>query len=187
MSYSNTSPPFKPGPSATPNPTSHSATTTTVAGSRSHHNFAAAPTSDTHKLSNVFQHQRRGTSPSRPYTSNTAGTAPGRQNSVQTRYMEMLLGLDTIPRLHNIMASFVTWILLAGFIIFPGTFTTIQRLDDSQTVQGNAVAASVLDGFKNMPLLVVAGICCGIGAAGMVWLWWTWRTNYVWLLNKIFL
>jgi hypothetical protein len=101
--------------------------------------------------------------------------------------MEMLLGLDTIPRLHNILASFFVWILLAGFIIFPGTFTSIQRLDDSQTIQGNAVAASVLDGFKNTPLLVVAGICCGIGAGGMIWLWWTWRMNYVWLLNKIFM
>jgi hypothetical protein len=40
---------------------------------------------------------------------------------------------------------------------------------------------------KNIPLLVIAGICTGIGAAGMVWLWWRWRQNYVWLLNKIFL
>lgn len=41
--------------------------------------------------------------------------------------------------------------------------------------------------MKNIPLLVIAGICTGIGAAGMVWLWWRWRQNYVWLLNKIFL
>ena len=31
-----------------------------------------------------------------------------RQNSVQTRYMAMLLHLDEIPRLHNILASFFT-------------------------------------------------------------------------------
>ena len=31
-----------------------------------------------------------------------------RQNSVQTRYMTMLLHLDEIPRLHNILASFFT-------------------------------------------------------------------------------
>jgi hypothetical protein len=186
MSYSNPLPLFKAGPSAS-NPIQRSATSTTAAESRSHHNIIAAPTSNTHKFSNVFQHQQPGTSPSRPQTSSTAGTVPGRQNSMQTQYMGMLLGLDTIPRLHNIMASFATWILLAGFIIFPGTFTTIQRLDNSQAVQGNAAASSVLDGFKNTPLLVVAGICCGIGAAGMIWLWWTWRTNYVWLLNKIFM
>jgi len=41
-----------------------------------------------------------------------------RQNSVRTRYMDMLLAMDTIPRLHNILASFFTWILLAGFVIF---------------------------------------------------------------------
>lgn len=31
-----------------------------------------------------------------------------RQNSVQTRYMTMLLHLDEIPRLHNILAAFFT-------------------------------------------------------------------------------
>ena len=31
-----------------------------------------------------------------------------RQNSVQTRYMTMLLHLDEIPRLHNILVSFFT-------------------------------------------------------------------------------
>jgi hypothetical protein len=25
----------------------------------------------------------------------------------------------------------------------------------------------------------VAGVCSGIGAAGMVWLWWVWRQNWV--------
>jgi hypothetical protein len=101
--------------------------------------------------------------------------------------MEMLLELDKIPPLHNILASFFTWILLAGFIIFPATFTSIQRLDNSEAVQENAIAVSMLAGFKNTPLLVVAGICCGIGATGMAWLWWTWRMNYVWLLSKIFM
>lgn len=33
-----------------------------------------------------------------------------RQNSVQTRYMDMLLHLDTIPRVHNILASFFTYV-----------------------------------------------------------------------------
>lgn len=40
--------------------------------------------------------------------------------SVQTRYMEMLLHLDKIPRLDNILASVFTWILLAGFLVIPG-------------------------------------------------------------------
>lgn len=78
------------------------------------------------------------------------------------------------------------WILLAGFIIFPGTFTSIANLGNS-TVQDNHTASVILQSVKNIPLLVVAGVCSGIGAAGMIWLWWVWRQNYVWLLNKIFL
>jgi hypothetical protein len=101
--------------------------------------------------------------------------------------MNMLLDMDNIPRLHNILASFFTWILLAGFVIFPGTFTSIQQLDSDPKVQSSQTAETILQSVKNVPLLVVAGICCGIGAGGMCWLWWTWRMNYVWLLNRIFL
>lgn len=109
-----------------------------------------------------------------------------RQNSVQTRYMTMLLHLDEIPRLHNILASFFTWILLAGFVIFPGTFTSLQsgKFDDKAKTES---AQSILRSVKHVPLLVVAATACVIGAAGMVWLWWRWRRNYVWLVNRIFL
>lgn len=94
----------------------------------------------------------------------------------------MLLAMDTIPRLHNILASFFTWILLAGFLVFPGTFTSLQSVDP------NSKAASViLDSVNSIPLLVIAGVCTGLGAGGMVWLWWRWRGNFVWLLNRIFL
>ena len=46
-----------------------------------------------------------------------------RQNSVQTRYMTMLLHLDEIPRLHNILASFFT----VRFLTFTPIFA-LQRL-----------------------------------------------------------
>lgn len=101
--------------------------------------------------------------------------------------MSMLLSLDTIPRLHNILASFFTWILLAGFIIFPGTFTSIQKLDDNPNVSSSAAATAILHSVKHVSLLVIAGVCCGIGALGMSWLWYKWHQNYVWLLNRIFL
>jgi hypothetical protein len=100
--------------------------------------------------------------------------------------MDMLLSLDTIPRLHNILASFFTWILLAGFLVFPGTFTSIASLGDDPNIHSQA-AADILRKVKNVQLLIVAGVCSGIGAAGMIWLWWRWRRNFVWLLNKIFL
>jgi len=100
----------------------------------------------------------------------------------------MLLALDTIPRLHNILSSFFTWILLAGFVIFPGTFTTIQSsIDNDESIQNNEAANTILGAVQNTGLIVIAGVCCGVGALGMCWLWYRWRDNYVWLLNKIFL
>ncbi|KAI3391724.1 hypothetical protein diail_6865 [Diaporthe ilicicola] len=111
-----------------------------------------------------------------------------RANTLQTRYMEMLLSLDKIPRLHNILASFFGWILLAGFIVFPGTFTSIRDLSDNPELADKSPAArDVLSQVQNIPLLVIAAICCGIGAAGLLWLVFRWRSNYVWLLNRIYL
>lgn len=66
-----------------------------------------------------------------------------------TRYMNMLLALDTIPRLDNMLSSFFTWILLAGFVLFPGTFTSIQNL--GQNV-GNQTEARVLSTIGHVSL-----------------------------------
>lgn len=99
--------------------------------------------------------------------------------------VEMLLSLDTIPRLQNILASFFTWILLAGFLVFPGTFTSLDSLGNDTNI--NQAAMEILRTVKHVQLLVVAGICSGVGCVGMVWLWIRYRQNYVWLLNKIFL
>lgn len=98
----------------------------------------------------------------------------------QTRYVNMLLALDDIPQMFNIMASFFTWILLAGFVLFPGTFTSLQQ----QQLAG--VEAQLLDVVSNIPLYVIAWICTGIGGVGMIWLWWRWQRNYVWIVNRIF-
>ncbi|KAF7954240.1 hypothetical protein EAE96_005369 [Botrytis aclada] len=104
-----------------------------------------------------------------------------RQNSVQTKYMNMLLSLDTIPRMHNIYISFFSWILLAGFIIFLGTFTSLQSLPSSSLPSDlpDATTQHILHAAKNIPLLWIASFSCGIGAMGMLWLWHTHRRNYV--------
>ncbi|KAJ7253463.1 hypothetical protein C8J57DRAFT_1076705 [Mycena rebaudengoi] len=99
--------------------------------------------------------------------------------SHQTKYVNMLLALDSIPPLYNILASFFTWILLAGFVLFPGTFT---NLKDNPSGQLGGLAADVI---QHLSLYVVAWVCTGIGAAGMLWLWYRWQNNYVWVLNRI--
>lgn len=104
---------------------------------------------------------------------------------LDTRYMEMLLSLDKIPRIHNILASFFGWLVLAGFVVFPGTFTSIKDLPEDPGLAGQA--SDILDHVQNIPLLIVAAVCRGIGALGLLWLVFRWRRNYVWLLNRIFL
>jgi hypothetical protein len=52
----------------------------------------------------------------------------GTPSQMDTQYVNMLLALDDIPQLHNIFAGFFNWILLAGFILFPGTFTSLKNL-----------------------------------------------------------
>lgn len=99
--------------------------------------------------------------------------------------MEMLLSLDKIPRFHNILASFFGWLLLAGFVVFPGTFTSIQDLSEDGGIA--AQASDILHHVQSIPLLVIASVCCGIGALGLLWLCFRWRRNYVWLLNRVFL
>jgi cytochrome bd-type quinol oxidase subunit 2 len=92
----------------------------------------------------------------------------------------MLLSLDRIPRLHNILASFFTWVLLAGYIVFPATFTSLRDSAQFQNHEdANAVEKKILEEVKNAPLMYVAAFCCGVGCFGCIWLWWKWKQNYV--------
>lgn len=109
-----------------------------------------------------------------------------RKPSANTRYMEMLLDLDSVPKWHNITVSICAWLLLAGFVIFPGTFTSIQNINPEAEGYTD-VERWIVTHVRNLPLLVVAGVCCGIGALGMVAFWVRWRANYVWVGNRVFM
>ena len=109
------------------------------------------------------------------------------QSQSYTRYMEMLLDLDKIPRLHNICASFFTWLLLAGYVVFPATFTTVNKDNKITQAAQTELERQILNGVRNAPLLYVAAVCCIVGSSGMIWLWFKWRSNYVWMINRIFL
>lgn len=112
--------------------------------------------------------------------------------STETKYMQMLLHLDRIPRVYNFLAGAFTWILLASFLIIPGTFTSFKNSDMFKNIQNdddksNAVARAILDSAANVGLLWLSGIFCVIGGTGCLFLWFRWRKNYVWLVNKVFL
>ncbi|KAG9311458.1 hypothetical protein JVU11DRAFT_8573 [Chiua virens] len=92
----------------------------------------------------------------------------------------MLLALDDISPVFNILASFFTWILLAGFLLFPGTFASWK--DEPQ----GSPQSDILSVINHVSLYVIAFICTGIGACGMTWLWWRWQNNYIWITNRVF-
>lgn len=98
--------------------------------------------------------------------------------------MQMLLSLDKIPRAHNILAALFSWMLLAGFVMFPGTFISPSEIGEASTTQWDD---GVVNTVQNTFLLSVAGSCCTIGVLGLLWLAVRWRKNYVWLLNRVYL
>ncbi|OAP60112.1 hypothetical protein AYL99_05114 [Fonsecaea erecta] len=137
--------------------------------------------------------RKNSTKPAAVARSDTLSSRPAlaRVPSIQTRYMEMLLHLDQIPRLYNILAGLFTWILLAGFLVVPGTFTTFKQSkafqDADNDNDNNEVAHAIVHSIANIGLLWLSGAFCAIGALGCLWLWFRWRKNYVWLINRIFL
>lgn len=92
---------------------------------------------------------------------------PATLSQMDTQYVNMLLALDGIPvcnvldcvsvrcahvspqKLHNMAASFATWILLAGFVLFPGTFTSLQEANGEGL---GGAGAAILGVVQHVPL-----------------------------------
>ncbi|KAK4113936.1 hypothetical protein N656DRAFT_707292 [Canariomyces notabilis] len=117
----------------------------------------------------------------------------------QSPYMNVLRSYDKIPRVHNILVSFFVWILLAGFVIVPGSFTSLKRrVQDGGTLPpevgrtGGEIEKFLLT-RDNTIAMVIGFVCIGVGAFGSAWLALRWRRdyvglfNYVWLLNKLYM
>lgn len=102
----------------------------------------------------------------------------------------MLLHLDEIPRIYNIGASLFTWIILAGYLVIPGTFTTFKQSEAFQEADdddSNEVTHAIVHSIANIELLWLSGAFCAVGLVGCLGLWFRWRQNYLWLINRIFL
>lgn len=96
----------------------------------------------------------------------------------------MVLESNDVSLRSNILAALCSWLLLAGFMVFPGTFGSIGRTGLFGSSQSGRLVQNII---RNMPLLWVAAAACILGFAGLLWLWWTLRHNYVWLIGRIFL
>jgi len=117
--------------------------------------------------------------------------SPSANGPPRSQYINMLVALDGIPAIHNKIAGFFTWILLAGFVAFPGTFTNLQAKAAEEQTSGNAAVgaaqSTTVGAIHHLSLFVVACSCSGIGALGMCWFWYRWQSNYIWLIKNIFM
>ena len=74
-------------------------------------------------------------------------TGPRTSRSMQSRYEEMLL--EDVPLSNHILASFFTWVGLAGFLVLPGSFSWLETV---QTTSRDV--RKVLHAVRNIHLYV---------------------------------
>jgi hypothetical protein len=84
----------------------------------------------------------------------------------------------------NMLASAFTWVLLAGYIVFPGAFATVR---ESTVLNKIGTAGKVVVRVANLPLLWVAGFLCGAATVGIIFLWRKNSHNWIWLSDRLFL
>lgn len=102
-----------------------------------------------------------------------------RNASFQTRYMNMAMSTERIPRAHNILSNVFAWMILLAFILAPANFCGQADDDDYDVVS-----------YKPIPSTALLAASCtifGLGSLGMLWLALCWRRNYIWLMNRIYL
>lgn len=104
------------------------------------------------------------------------------------RYINMLLDTEKVPLIDNILAATFCWILLAGYLVFPGTFTSLQTSASlKEASDANNVGRTAYEAVQNVSLLGIAATCCFVGLCGASWLYYHNKQNYVWIGRKIFL
>ncbi|KAJ5483828.1 hypothetical protein N7539_006028 [Penicillium diatomitis] len=85
--------------------------------------------------------------------------------------------------------SVTNWALL-GYLVIPGTFTTLQHSSQMEKeLNANDTGREILRTIQNPPLLIIARILFGTGVVALVWLLCQrkLRIGYIWLFNRIFM
>lgn len=105
---------------------------------------------------------------------------------LESRYVRMIIEADEISWQHNVLASAAHWTLLAGYLVIPGTFTSLQKSDAIQNgLTKNKAGDLILNTIQNPPLLAMACVFFSVGLLSMGWLFYKYRANYIWLINRI--
>ena len=109
---------------------------------------------------------------------------PFQTPTMKTPYMVMTLQANEAPAQDNILAGLFSWLTLAGYVVFPGSFTSLKTSNSLDDSKGGRIVKKVA---QYVSLLPIAGLCCLIGISGTIWMWRRWRKNYVWLVGRLFL
>jgi hypothetical protein len=103
---------------------------------------------------------------------------------MRSQYTNMLLEWGDIPLSDILYAGIFQWLLLAGYMVLPGTFVSLQKSEAVQEgLRGNGAEEAVLHTIQNPPLLAIACVLFLVGLMGMAWLSFRWKTNYIWLAH----
>ncbi|KAN0113548.1 hypothetical protein V8E52_007612 [Russula decolorans] len=103
----------------------------------------------------------------------------GAARVVLARYGKMLLESHDF---FSILASIFMWIVLAGFLVLPGSFPEIQNFVNKQHELSKVVRF-----MRNIPLLTLGIGCCVVGGIGLLLLVVHHWGNYDWLVGNIFI
>lgn len=105
-----------------------------------------------------------------------------------TKYGKLLLEFERTPFVYSILAPGFAWILLAGYLVLPGTFASLRSSETLKTTAtNNEIGSNLYDHIERVPLLWVAGILCTIGVIGELAICWKLKRNLVFLIRKIFM
>jgi hypothetical protein len=89
----------------------------------------------------------------------------------QSQYTDMLLEWGEIPLSDILYAGIFQWLLLAGYLVLPGTFISLQKSNALQeTLTGNSATEMVLHVIQNPPLLGITCFFSLVGLGGLIWL-----------------
>ncbi|CAG7938903.1 unnamed protein product [Penicillium salamii] len=108
---------------------------------------------------------------------------------IETTYVRMLREEAEMDISFNITVGVANWALLAGYLVIPGTFTSLQTLNQVERVlQANEAGRTVLHTIQNPPLLGIACLLLVSGIGALMWLlhFPKIRGNYIWLINRLF-
>lgn len=112
-------------------------------------------------------------------------------NSAQdTEYVKMLKDEAQMETGYNIRVSAANWALLAGYLVVPGTFASLQKSSQVEDALSNNKAGQVvMHTIQNPPLLAIA---CLFFVGAITAMYFLIRVRkirncYTWLINKLFM